>query len=67
MLEGGQRSKKAATYNISFISLHGYDSQPSEEPDYSLMYVTLLGFLGQKKYINDLREVIKAPQFDQKL
>lgn len=67
VLEGGQKTKKGATYNISFISLHGYDSQPTDEPDYSLMYVTLLGFLGQQKYKQDLREVIKMPQFDQKL
>lgn len=67
VLEGGQKTKKGATYNVSFISIHSYDSQPTDEPDYSLMYVTLLGFLGQHKYRKDLREVIKMPQFDQKL
>lgn len=67
VLEGGQKNKKNATFNVSFISIYGYDSQPTDEPDYSEMYVTLLGFLGQSKYQEDLKAVIKSPHFDQKL
>ena len=67
LLETGQRSKKGATFNLSFISIYGYDSQPAEEPDYSHLYITLLGFLGQKKYQQDLKAVVSSPQFDQKL
>lgn len=67
VLENGQRSKKGATYNISFINVSGYDELPSEQPDYSQLYVTLLGFLGQPKYLPDLRRLVANDLFDQKL
>lgn len=67
VLEGGQRNKKNSSFNISFVSVYGYDCQPAEEPDYSEMYVTLLGFLGNPKYKKDLQSVIASPFFDQKL
>ena len=67
ILESGQRSKKGATYNVSFINVSGYDSLPTEEPDYSQLYVTLLGFLGQPKYHADLKKVVASELFDQKL
>ena len=67
MLENLQKSKKGATYNLSFIHIGGYDSLPSFEPDYSELYVTLLGFLGQPKYLPDLRALLASDLFDQKL
>lgn len=66
-MENGQRSKKGATYNISFVNINGFDSAPNDQPDYSQLYVTLLGFLGQSKYRSDLKEVIANELFDQKL
>jgi hypothetical protein len=67
VLENGQKSKKGATYNISFITVSGYEELPSEQPDYSQLYVTLLGFLGQPKYLPDLRRLVASDLFDQKL
>lgn len=49
------------------IYVSAYDSQPSEEPDYSSMYVTLLSFLGQSKYQKDLKTVISSSHFDKKM
>lgn len=67
VLENTQRSKKGANYGISFINISGYDGLPADQPDYSQLYVTLLGFLGQPKYLLDLRQVVKSELFDQKL
>lgn len=67
VLENAQRSKKGATYNLSFVTVSGYDGLPAEQPDYSQLYVTLLGFLGQPKYLPDLRRVVASELFDQKL
>ena len=67
MLENTQKTKKGATFNVSLVAISGYDSQPTEEPDYLEMYVTLLGFLGQSKYRKDLRLVVRSTYFDQKM
>jgi hypothetical protein len=67
VLENGQRSKKGAIYNLSFVAVSGYDGLPAEQPDYSQLYVTLLGFLGQPKYLPDLRRLVASELFDQKL
>ena len=66
-MENGQRSKKGATYNLSFVTVSGYDGLPNGQPDYSQLYVTLLGFLGQQKYLPDLRKLVSSQLFDQKL
>jgi hypothetical protein len=60
VLENGQRSKKGATFNLSFVAVSGYEGLPAEQPDYSQLYVTLLGFLGQTKYLPDLRKVVAS-------
>ena len=49
------------------INISAYDSQPIEEPEYSSMYMTLLGFLGQNKYQQDLKKVISSSHFDKKM
>ena len=67
LLESGQKFKKGSVFSLSFVGIFGYDQQPTEQPDYSHLYVTLLGFLGQKKYHKDLKAVLSSPQFDQKL
>jgi hypothetical protein len=66
-LENTQRTKKGATFNVSLVGIYAYDSQPVDEPDYSQMYMTLLGFLGQQKYQQDLKTVINSSHFDQKM
>ena len=49
------------------MTVSGYDELPNEQPDYSQLYVTLLGFLGQQKYLPDLRKLVSSQLFDQKL
>ena len=67
LLESSQKSKKGSTFNVSFIAIYGYNNQPLEQPDYSCMYLTLLSFLGQSKYREDLRKVIASSHYDQKM
>lgn len=47
MLESSQKTKKSSTFNVSFITFSGYENQPMDQPDYTSMYLTLLGFLGE--------------------
>lgn len=67
VLESSQRSKKGATFSLSFVTVSGFDSLPNDHPDYSQLYLTLLGFLGQPKYLPDLKRVVASDLFDQKL
>ena len=55
--------KKDSFYAVSFISLVGYETQPKNEPVYNQIYMTLVSFLNNPKYIKTLKDIIKSKYY----
>ena len=55
VFENSQKVKKEGFYSVSFLSLTGYDKQPSNSPSYNQVYMTLLSFLSKPLYSSTLK------------